>query len=68
MGTRPNPSNVRLPRHGYALVTITVRDANGFLHHYGDIEAQVGSVHEAIAIMQLQSRAVEDAHRGHASA
>lgn len=64
MGTRPKPSSVRLPRHGYALVNVTVRDANGFLHNYGEMETPVGNLHEAMAIMQLQSRATEEAHRG----
>jgi len=52
-----------LPRHGRALVTVTVRDANGFLHHFGDIDTSVGAVQEAIAIMQLQSAEMNAAHR-----
>lgn len=52
-----------LPRHGRALVTVSVRDSNGFLHHFGDIDTSVGAVHEAIAIMQLQSAAMDASHR-----
>lgn len=57
-----------LPRHGRALVTVTVRDANGFLHHFGDIDTSVGAVQEAIAVMQLHSAEAEAAHRGSLSA
>jgi len=53
---------VRVPRHGYALVTITARDANGFVHHYDEVETSVGALHEAVAIMQLKSTAMEAAH------
>jgi len=53
----------RLPRHGNAIVTVTVRDANGFLHHYGDIETDLGAVHEALALLQLKSAAMDAAHR-----
>ncbi|MET0302949.1 MAG: hypothetical protein ABW040_02775 [Microbacteriaceae bacterium] len=47
---------------------MTVRDANGFLHHFGDIDTSVGAVQEAIAIMQLHSAEAEAAHRGSRSA
>ncbi len=52
-----------LPRHGRAFVTVSVRDANGFLHHFGDIDTSVGAVHEALALLQLQSTAMDAAHR-----
>lgn len=57
-----------LPRHGRALVTVSVRDSNGFLHHFGDIDTSVGAVQEALAIMQLQSTAMDAAHRDGMSA
>jgi hypothetical protein len=53
----------RLPRHGNALVSVTVRDANGFLHRYDDIETDLGAVQEALAIMQLKSAEMSAAHR-----
>jgi len=52
----------RVPRHGYAFVTVTARDANGFVHHYDEIETPVGSLHEAIAVMQITSTAMDAAH------
>lgn len=57
-----------LPRHGRALVTVSVRDSNGFLHHFGDIDTSIGAVHEALAILQLQSAEMDAAHRDGASA
>lgn len=64
MGERRARGNgIRVPRHGHALVTITARDANGFVHHYDEIEAPVGALHEAVAILQLKSTAMEAAHR-----
>jgi hypothetical protein len=54
-----------LPRHGRAHVTMTIRDSNGFLHHFGDIDTSVGAVHEALAIMQLQSPEMDAAQPGH---
>ncbi|MDN3495452.1 hypothetical protein QL996_05890 [Planococcus sp. APC 4015] len=53
-----------LPRHGRAQVSVTVRDANGFLHHYGDIDTSVGAVQEAIALLQLHSAEMDAAQRG----
>lgn len=50
-----------LPRHGYAQVTVTVRDSMGFLHHYGDLEAPVGALKDALAILHLQSTAMDAA-------
>jgi hypothetical protein len=52
----------RVPRHGYAFVTVTARDANGFVHHFDEIETPVASLREAIAVLQLQSTATESAH------
>jgi hypothetical protein len=63
MPARAKKTTTRLPRHGNALVTVTVRDANGFLHHFGDIETDVGAVQEALAVLQLKSAAMEAAHR-----
>lgn len=54
--------SVRVPRHGYAFVTVTARDANGFVHHYDEIETPLGSLHEAVAVMQLKSTAMEADH------
>jgi hypothetical protein len=54
--------SVRVPRHGYAFVTVTARDANGFVHHYDEVETPLGSLHEAVAIMQLKSTAMDAAH------
>ncbi|MEZ3155956.1 hypothetical protein AB1K56_03425 [Microbacterium sp. BWR-S6Y] len=58
----------RTARPGYALVSVSARDANGFVHHYDDIEAPLGSLHEAVAILQLHSTATDAAHHGDASA
>jgi hypothetical protein len=55
-------SGTRVPRHGYAFVTITARDANGFVHRYDEIETPVGSLHEAVAVMQLSSVAMQADH------
>lgn len=63
MAARSTRSIAKLPRRGQALVTVTVKDENGFVHHFGDIETDVGAVHEAIAILQLKSTALEAAHR-----
>jgi hypothetical protein len=41
---------------------VTARDANGFVHHYDEIETPLGSLHEAVAIMQLKSTAMDAAH------
>lgn len=63
MAARSARSKKALPRHGRAQVSITVRDANGFLHHYGDIDTSVGAVQEAVAILQLHSAEMDAAHR-----
>ncbi|MFB8385613.1 hypothetical protein ACFC3F_00555 [Microbacterium sp. NPDC055910] len=49
-------------------MTVSVRDSNGFLHHFGDIDTSIGAVHEALAILQLQSAEMDAAHRDGASA
>jgi hypothetical protein len=56
-------TTARVPRHGHAFVTVTARDANGFVHHFDEIEVPVGSLHEAMAVLQIRSTAMEDAHR-----
>lgn len=64
MGERKVRSKaVRVPRHGHAFVSVTARDANGFVHHFDEIETPLGALHEAIAILQLKSTAMEAAHR-----
>ncbi|MEV7758007.1 hypothetical protein [Microbacterium sp. NPDC089186] len=68
MAQRRFGRTARVARPGYALVSVSARDANGFVHHYDDIEAPLGSLHEAIAILQLNSAATDAAHRGGASA
>ena len=55
-------STGRVPRHGYAFVTVTARDANGFVHHFDEIETPLASLREAGAVMQIQSTATEAAH------
>ena len=68
MVSRLPQRSTRLPRHGYGLVAVTVRDANGFLHHYPDIETPIGVAQEAIALMQLHSDAAAPAASQDASA
>ena len=63
MAERRIGRRARAARHGHALVTVTARDANGFVHHYDEIETPIGSLHEAIAVLQLHSVATEAAHR-----
>ncbi|MCJ1707808.1 hypothetical protein [Microbacterium sp. VKM Ac-2923] len=58
----------RVPRPGYAMVSVSARDANGFVHHYDDIEAPVGSLRESLAILHLHSSEMDAAHRGEAGA
>lgn len=67
MAARASKSKA-LPRHGRALVTVSVRDSNGFLHHFGDIDTSIGAVHEALAILQLKSAEMDAAHRDGQSA
>jgi hypothetical protein len=49
-------------------VSVSARDANGFVHHYDDIEAPLGSLRESLAILHLHSEEMDAAHRGEASA
>ncbi|MBM3717150.1 MAG: hypothetical protein FJW64_15740 [Actinobacteria bacterium] len=63
MAERRIGRKTRAARQGYALVTVTARDANGFVHHYDEIETPIGSLHEAVAVMQLHSTGTEIAHR-----
>ncbi|MGP3536603.1 hypothetical protein ACTU3I_17560 [Microbacterium sp. RD1] len=60
---RARSKSIRVPRHGYAFVSVTARDANGFVHHFDEIETPLGALHEAVAVMQLKSVAMETAHR-----
>ncbi|MFJ6652411.1 hypothetical protein ACIQLJ_06410 [Microbacterium sp. NPDC091313] len=59
---RARTKGIRVPRHGYAFVSVTARDANGFVHHFDEIEAPVGALHEAVAILQVSSTATQAAH------
>lgn len=59
---------VRVPRHGYVFVTVTARDANGFVHRYDEIETPVASLHESLAMMHLKSTAMDAAQRDSATA
>ena len=58
----------RVPRPGYALVSVSARDANGFVHHYDEIEAPLGSLRESLAILHLHSSETDAAHRGEEAA
>lgn len=60
---RSRAKGTRVPRHGHAYVTVTARDANGFVHHFDEMEVPVGSLHEALAVMQIRSAEMEAAHR-----
>ncbi|MCI9858770.1 MULTISPECIES: hypothetical protein [Microbacterium] len=68
MAERRFGRKARVPRPGYALVSVSARDANGFVHHYDDIEAPLGSLRESLAILHLHSEEMDAAHRGEASA
>lgn len=68
MAERRVGRKARVPRPGYALVSVTARDANGFVHHYDDIEVPLGSLRESLAILHLHSEEMDAAHRGEASA
>jgi hypothetical protein len=61
-GKRTTAAAVRVPRNGYAFVTVTARDANGFVHHYGDVETPIGAMQEALAILRIHSVEMESAH------
>lgn len=68
MAERRFGRKARVPRPGYALVSVSARDANGFVHHYDDIEAPLGSLRESLAILHLHSSEMDAAHRGEESA
>ncbi len=68
MAERRFGRKARVPRPGYALVSVSARDANGFVHHYDDVEAPLGSLRESLAILRLHSEEMDAAHRGEASA
>ena len=68
MAERRFGRKARVPRPGYALVSVSARDANGFVHHYDDIEAPLGSLRESLAILHLHLEEMDAAHRGEASA
>lgn len=68
MAERRVGRKARVPRPGYALVSVSARDANGFVHHYDEVEAPLGSLRESLAILHLHSVATDAAHRGEASA
>lgn len=61
MGAKSVRGASRLPRRGCALVTVSVVDENGFSHQYERIEAPVGAVRETLAMLHLQSTALDDA-------
>jgi hypothetical protein len=61
MGAKSARGASRLPRRGCALVTVSVVDENGFSHQYERIEAPVGAVRETLAMLHLQSTALDDA-------
>ncbi|WP_150957965.1 hypothetical protein [Microbacterium testaceum] len=62
MAQRASGRTRRVARPGYALVSVSARDANGFVHHYDEIETPLGSLHEAVAILQVHSTAMDAAH------
>lgn len=64
MGGRSARGESRLPRRGCALVTVVVVDENGFSHQYERIEAPVGAVRETLAMLHLQSTALDDGAAG----
>ena len=68
MAQRRFGRTARVARPGYALISVSARDANGYVHHYDDIEAPLGSLHEAVAILHLHSTATDAAHRGEQTA
>ncbi len=61
MGAKSARGASRLPRRGCALVTVSVVDENGFSHQYERIEAPVGAVRETLAMLHLQSTALDEA-------
>lgn len=63
MASKTRSGSNRVPRHGYSLVTVVARDANGFVHHYGEVETSVGALSDALATLHLHSTAMDAAHR-----
>lgn len=63
MAKRRSGRAARVARPGYAMVSVSARDANGFVHHYDDIEASLDSLRAAIAVLQRTS-ARDDAAPG----
>lgn len=61
MARRSSSKESKLPRRGYALVTVAVCDENGFTHQYERIEAPIGAVRDAMALLHLQSTALDAA-------
>lgn len=68
MAERRLGRKARVPRPGYALVSVSARDANGFVHHYDDIEAPLGSLRESLAVLHLHSAEMDAAHQAETSA
>lgn len=68
MARRRFGRTTRVARPGYAIVAVSARDANGFVHHYDEIETPLGSLHEAVAILQLHSTRMDAVHAGEESA
>lgn len=46
------------------MATITVVDEHGFTHHYAPVETPSGALRDAVALMHLQSTAMEAADPG----
>src|SRR3546814_6308516 len=56
MGERKVRSKaVRVPRHGHAFVSVTARDANGFVHHFDEIETPLGALRSEEHPSELQT-------------
>ncbi|WP_194409547.1 hypothetical protein [Microbacterium cremeum] len=51
----------KLPRRGFAMVTITVVDEHGFTHHYAPVETPTGALRDAVTLMHLHSTASDAA-------
>lgn len=51
----------KLPRRGFVMATITVVDEHGFTHHYAPVETPTGALRDAVALMHLQSTAMDAA-------
>lgn len=51
----------KLPRRGFVMATITVVDEHGFTHHYAPVETPTGTLRDAVALLHLQSTAMDAA-------